>query len=220
MRVLVVEDEVSMARSLRKGLEAESFAVDVSFDGEDGLWHAREHTYDAILLDLLLPKLNGYEVCRTLRTEENWTPILMLTAKSGEFDVAEGLDIGADDYLTKPFSFVVLLARLRALARRGKVERPASLSQGAVVLDPSARTVTFDGAPVDLTSKEFAVLHFLMRRAGEVVAKTEIVENVWDIEFAGDLNIVEVYVRSLRKKLGDDLIDTVRGAGYRFSVDE
>ncbi|MDX2380625.1 MAG: response regulator transcription factor [Acidimicrobiia bacterium] len=220
MRILVVEDERSMAKSLQKGLESEGFAVDVSFDGQDGLWHAREHPYDAIVLDLLLPEMNGYEVCRALRDEENWTPILMLTAKSGEFDVAEGLDTGADDYLTKPFSFVVLLARLRALARRGTAERPASLAHGGVVLEPAVRTVTLGGDLVELTSKEFAVLHFLMRRAGEVIAKTEIVENVWDFEFEGDLNIVEVYVRSLRKKLGADRIETIRGAGYRFRADD
>jgi two-component system OmpR family response regulator len=219
MRVLIVEDEVVMARSLPEGMEQEGFAVDVAHDGQDGLWHAREHTYDAIVLDLMLPKINGYKVCQELRHEGNWTPILMLTAKSGEFDIAEGLDTGADDYLTKPFSFVILLARLRALIRRGSVERPSTLTHSDVVLDPAAQTVTYSGTAVDLTAKEFAVLYFLMRRAGEVVTKTQIVENVWDVAFDGELNIVEVYVRSLRKKLATDLIETIRGSGYRLRDD-
>jgi len=207
-----------LARSIRDGLEAEGFAVDTAHDGETGLWYAREHAYDAILLDLMLPKVNGFKVCQTLRDEGVWTPILMLTAKAGEWDVAEGLDTGADDYLTKPFSFVVLLARLRALLRRGPIERPTSLAAGRVVLDPAAQTVTNGGEPADLTAKEFAVLYFLMRHAGVVVSKTQIVENVWDVEFDGDLNIVEVYVRSLRKKLGAETIETIRGAGYRFAA--
>lgn len=216
MRVLVVEDEEVLSRSLKSGLEAEGFAVDTAFDGETGLWMTREHSYDAVMLDIMLPKLNGYLVCQMMRDEGDWTPILMLTAKSGEWDVAEGLDTGADDYLTKPFSFVVLLARLRALLRRGPTERPTSLQHGDIALDPAARTVARDGAAIELTAKEFSVLHFLMRRAGEVVSKTQIVENVWDVDFDGDLNIVEVYVRSLRKKVGVDTIETVRGAGYRF----
>ena len=219
MRVLVVEDEVMMAQSLQEGLQNEGFAVDVSHDGEDGLWHAREHPYDAVILDLLLPKMSGYDVCQAMRDEGNWTPILMLTAKSGEFDVVQGLDTGADDYLTKPFSFVVLLARLRALMRRGPIERPSSLTHSGVLLDPAAQTVNLEGRAIDLTAKEFAVLHFLMRHAGELVTKTQIVENVWDIEFDSDLNIVEVYVRSLRKKLDPGLIETVRGSGYRFRSD-
>lgn len=218
MRVLVVEDEALLARSLRAGLEAEGFAVDTASDGETGLWLAREHTYDAILLDLMLPKINGFKVCQTLRDEANWTPILMLTAKSGEWDVAEGLDTGADDYLTKPFSFVVLLARLRALLRRGAVDRPPAMTIGAITLEPAPRSVTQSGVAVDLTTKEFAVLFFLMRHAGIVVSKTQIVENVWDVAFDGDLNIVEVYVRSLRKKLGFEVIETIRGAGYRLVV--
>lgn len=218
MRVLVVEDEELLADSLRAGLEAEGFAVDTAGEGETGLWMARENTYDAIVLDLMLPKLNGFKICQTLRDEDDWTPILMLTAKTGEWDIAEGLDTGADDYLTKPFSFVVLLARLRALFRRGQTERPTALHVGNMTLDPAARTVISDGASVDLTAKEFAVLHFLMRHAGTVVSKTQIVENVWDVEFDGDLNIVEVYVRSLRKKLGIDAIETIRGAGYRLAT--
>ena len=220
MRVLVVEDEALLAQSLRDGLEAEGFAVDTADDGEVGLWMAQEHRYDAILLDIMLPKLNGYLVCRSLREEGIWTPILMLTAKAGEFDVAEGLDTGADDYLTKPFSFVVLLARLRALVRRPHGDRPAVINEGGIELDPAARTVFARTTEVDVTSKEFSLLHFMMRRAGEVVSKTEIIENVWDVDFDGELNIVEVYVRSLRKKLGPAAIETVRGAGYRFATDE
>lgn len=216
MRVLVVEDEEMLARSLRAGLEAEGFAVDTAHDGETGLWSAREHTYDAIVLDLMLPKINGFKICQTLRHEGDWTPILMLTAKAGEWDVAEGLDTGADDYLTKPFSFVILLARLRALMRRGPGERPTVITVGDVAVDPAAQSVTREGISVDLTAKEFAVLFFLIRQAGIVVSKTQIVENVWDVEFDGDLNIVEVYVGSIRKKLGPQTIETIRGAGYRF----
>lgn len=217
MRVLVVEDEEMLAASLRAGLEAEGFAVDIAADGETGLWSARESSYDVIVLDLMLPKINGFKVCQTLRDEGNWTPILMLTAKAGEWDVAEGLDTGADDYLTKPFSFVVLLARIRALMRRGAAERPSVITVGDVVVDPAAQSVALHGKPVDLTAKEFAVLFFLMRNVGAVVSKTQIVENVWDTEFDGDLNIVEVYVGSIRKKLGTETIETIRGAGYRFA---
>lgn len=219
VRVLVVEDEALLAQSLRDGLEAEGFAVDTASDGEVGLWMAREHRYDAIVLDIMLPKMNGYLVCRSLRDDGDWTPILMLTAKAGEFDVAEGLDTGADDYLTKPFSFVVLLARLRVLVRRPHGDRPAILEHGGIVLDPAQQSVMRRGDKVDVTSKEFSLLHFLMRHAGSVMSKTEIVENVWDVEFDGDLNIVEVYVRSLRKKLGSAAIETVRGSGYRFATE-
>lgn len=220
MRVLVVEDEELLSQSLRDGLEQEGFAVDTALDGEIGLWMAQEHPYDAIVLDIMLPKLNGYLVCDALRSAGDWTPILMLTAKAGEFDVAEGLDTGADDYLTKPFSFVVLLARLRALMRRGPSERPTVIEHGGIALNPATQSVVADGSEVDLTAKEFAVLHYLIRHGGDVVSKTDIVDNVWDVEFDGDLNIVEVYVRSLRKKLGQDAIDTVRGAGYRLATGE
>ena len=223
MRILVVEDEQTMAASLREGLEAEGFAVDVAADGQTGLWFARENAYDAIVLDLMLPEVNGYQVCRTLRDEEDWTPILMLTAKQGEFDEAEGLDTGADDYLTKPFSFVVLLARLRALVRRPAADRPTVLGSGDLTLDPATRAVSRATTPIELTAREFAVLEFLMRRAGDVVSKSEIVENVWDFEFGGDLNIVEVYVGSLRKKIDHPFerasIETIRGAGYRMRTD-
>ncbi len=222
MRILVVEDETAMAESLRTGLEAEGFAVDVAADGEEALWYADEVAYDAIILDLMLPKVNGFVVCRTLRDNDNWTPVLMLTAKDGHLDEAEGLDTGADDYLTKPFSFVVLLARLRALLRRrGRgQERPTVLRAGALSLDPARREVHHGDEPVALTAKEFAILEYLMRRAGDVASKADIMANVWDFNFDGDPNIVEVYIRSLRKKIDERFalttIETVRGAGYRL----
>ena len=170
MRVLVVDDEVRLADGLRRGLEAEGFSVDVAHNGVDGLWLARENEYAVILLDVMLPGMSGYSVCRALRDEENWTPVIMLTAKDGVWDQVEGLDTGADDYLTKPFSFAVLLARLRALTRRGSTPRPVVLTVGDLVLDPVSRDVSRDGTRVELTSREFAVLSFLMRRAGEVVS--------------------------------------------------
>lgn len=223
MRLLVVDDEPRLAEGLRRGLEAEGFAVDVAHTGTDGLWLAREQQYAAILLDIMLPGMNGYVVCRTLRDEENWTPVLMLTAKDGEWDQVEGLDTGADDYLTKPFSFAVLLARLRALIRRGAGARPATLTVGDLTLDPASREVRRGETPVELTTREFAVLEFLMRRAGEVVSKGEILDGVWDFAFDGDSNIVEVYVGHLRAKIdrpfGRDSIRTIRGAGYRIGTD-
>ncbi len=220
MRVLVVDDEVRLARTIKVGLVAEGFAVDVVHDGTEALWAAREHPYDAIVLDLMLPGLNGYKVCETLRAEENWTPVLMLTAKDGEWDQVEGLDTGADDYLTKPFSFPVLVARLRALVRRGAAARPTLLSAGDLTYDPAARTASRAGAPIELTAREAAMLGFLMRHPGEVVSKQQILEAVWDMAFDGDPNIVEVYVRHLRNKIdrpfGREAIQTVRGAGYRL----
>lgn len=221
--MLVVDDEVRLADGIRRGLEAEGFAVDVAHDGVEGLWYARENEYSAILLDIMLPRMSGYAVCRTLRDEENWTPVLMLTAKDGEWDEVEGLDTGADDYLTKPFSFAVLLARLRALVRRGATARPATLSAGDLVLDPARKTVTRGGEPIDLTTREFAVLEFLLRRAGEVVSKAQILAGVWDFAFEGDPNIVEVYIGHLRAKVdrpfGRTSIRTVRGAGYVIGED-
>lgn len=221
MRILIVEDELSMADSLRRGLEAEGFAIDVAHDGIDGLHLAREIAYDAIVLDLMLPGMNGFLVCRTLRDEQIWTPILMLTAKQGDLDEAEGLDTGADDYLTKPFSFPVLIARLRALLRRAQSTEPVTFSAGDLVLHSALRRVHRGNIEVDLTAREFAVLECLMRQVGQVLAKTEIVEKVWDLHFDGDLNIVEVYVRSLRKKIDEPFgrrsIETVRGAGYRLA---
>lgn len=223
MRLLVVDDEPRLAEGLKRGLEAEGFAVDVAHTGTDGLWLAREQQYAAILLDIMLPGMNGYVVCRTLRDEENWTPVLMLTAKDGEWDQVEGLDTGADDYLTKPFSFAVLLARLRALIRRGAGARPATLAVGDLTLDPAAREVRRAGAPIELTTREFAVLEFLMRRGGEVVPKSEILDGVWDFAFEGDPNIVEVYIGHLRAKIdrpfGRESIRTIRGAGYRIGAD-
>jgi len=223
VRILVVEDEVRLAAGLKVGFEAEGFAVDVAHDGPNGLWLAREQPYDLIVLDIMLPGLNGYKVCETLRRHQVWTPILMLTAKDGDFDQIEALDTGADDYLTKPFSFDVLLARVRALVRRGSGARPATISAGDLTLDPSARTVRRDRTPIELTSREFAVLEYLMRHSGEVLSKSDILANVWDFDFDGDPNIVEVYIRHLRNKVdrpfGRDAIETIRGAGYRLAAD-
>jgi two-component system, OmpR family, response regulator len=224
MRVLVVEDEVALAEGIRRGLEAEGFATDVAHDGTDGLAMALEHDYDAIVLDIMLPGLNGYRVCAAIREAEVWTPILMLTAKDGEYDEAEALDTGADDYVTKPFSYVALVARLRALMRRGATERPNVLEAGTLRFDPGARRAWRGETEVRLTSREASLLEYLLRRTGEVVSKTEILDHVWDDRFDGDLNIVEVYVRHLRNKLdrpfGCDSIETVRGAGYRLAASD
>ncbi|MGV9450868.1 response regulator transcription factor [Streptomyces sp. NPDC003635] len=224
MRVLVVEDEERFAAGLRDGLEAEGFAVDVALDGVDGLWLARENAYDAIVLDIMLPRLNGYRVCRELRGAGDWTPILMLTAKEGEWDEIEGLDTGADDYLTKPVSYAVLLARLRALLRREAHQRPAVLTAGDLRLDPATRTVTRAGREIEMTARELAVLEFLLRRAGEAVSKRTILDQVWGDDFEGDPNIVEVYVRRLRNKVdrpfGRRSLLTVRGHGYRLVRDD
>jgi DNA-binding response OmpR family regulator len=223
MRVLVVEDEPRLAEGLRAGLVADGFAVDIARTGTDGLWMAREEPFDAIVLDLMLPGLNGYQVCRTLRDEGNWTPILVLTAKDGEWDEVEGLDTGADDYLTKPFSHAVLVARLRALMRRGARERPVVLAAGDLRLDPASRRAWRGSVELSLTSRELALLEFLLRRRGEVLSKREIIAHVWDFEFEGNPNIVEVYVRHLRDKLdrpfGRAAIETLRGSGYRLAAD-
>ena len=222
MRVLVVEDEVRLAAGLKRGLEAEGFAVDVAGTGPDGLWLARENEYAVILLDIMLPGLSGYRVCETLRAEQNWTPILMLTAKDGEWDQVEALDTGADDYLTKPFSSAVLLARMRALIRRGTSARPTVLRAVDLHLDPATRTVSRGDASVDVTAREFAVLEYLMRNRGTVVSKRDVLDNVWDFDFEGDPNIVEVYVRHLRNKVDRPFdraaIETLRGAGYRLAA--
>jgi two-component system OmpR family response regulator len=217
MRLLVVEDEARLAAALRRGLQAEGFAVDVAGDGQSGLELARHGGYDAMILDVMLPKLSGYRVVRTLRTEEHWLPVLMLSAKDGEYDQADGLDCGADDYLTKPFSYVVLLARLRALLRRGSPERPAVLTVGELTLDPAQRRVTRDDAEIALTAREYAVLEYLMRRAGQVVSKTELLDHVWDAAEDTAPNAVEVYVGYLRRKIGREVLETVRGAGYRLA---
>ncbi|KKK07435.1 response regulator transcription factor [Micromonospora sp. HK10] len=218
MRLLVVEDEARLAAALRRGLMAEGFAVDVAATGPAGLDAARHGDYDAMILDVMLPGLSGYEVVRRLRAGEHWLPVLMLSAKDGEYDQADGLDCGADDYLTKPFSYVVLLARLRALLRRGAPERPAVLTVGDLRLDPARRRVTRADAEVVLTAREYALLDYLMRRPGEVVSKTELLDHVWDASLETAPNAVEVYVGYLRRKIGRDRLETVRGAGYRLAT--
>lgn len=223
MRVLVVEDEPRLAEGLRAGLVADGFAVDVALTGTDGLWLAREQPFDAIVLDVMLPGIDGHLLCRTLRGEGIWTPVLLLTARAGERDEVEGLDTGADDYLTKPFSHAVLTARLRALMRRGAPRRPTVLVAGDLCLDPASRRARRGATELALTSRELSLLEFLLRRSGEVVSKREILAHVWDFDFDGDPNIVEVYVRRLRDKLdrpfGRAAIETVRGAGYRLAAD-
>ena len=220
MRVLVVEDELKMAGLLKRALEEEGYAVDVAARGEDALWFGTENPYDAIVLDVMLPDLDGFEVSRRLRQAGRWSPVLMLTARDAVADRVAGLDAGADDYLTKPFSFAELLARLRALVRRGAAERPPVLRVGDLSLDPARRTVTRDGVSIDLTAREFALLEYLMRRAGEVLTRTQLIEHVWDFAYDGDSNVVDVYIRYLRNKVdrpfGRDSIRTVRGAGYRL----
>jgi two-component system, OmpR family, response regulator len=218
MRLLVVDDEVRFAAALRHGLTGEGFAVDTANDGPSALELAMTVDYDAIILDLMLPGLSGYQVVRRLRAAEVWTPVLMLTAKDGEFDEADALDEGADDYLTKPFSFVVLLARLRAVLRRNVQARPANLRCRDIEIDPARHRVMQSGRDIETTAREFALLEYLMRHAGTVVAKTELYEHVWESnDSARDLNVVEVYVGYLRRKLGADAIRTVRGAGYVIS---
>ncbi len=220
MRVLLVEDEQRLAEALRRGLVAEGFNVDVVHDGVDGLWKARENAYDVIVLDIMLPGMNGYKVCENLRSGGTWTPILMLTAKDGEYDQTDAFDLGADDYLTKPFSFIVLIARLRALIRRGAPERPVVLQAGDLTLDPARRTVERSGTELNLTPREFGLLHYLIRHHGDVVTKAQILEGVWDTNYDGDPNIVEVYISYLRKKVDQPFeratIQTVRGVGYRL----
>ena len=216
MRLLLVDDEVSLTTALRKGLTADGFAVDVAADGVAGLARAEQEPYDAVVLDVMLPRLSGYEVVRRLRAGGNWVPVLMLSAKDGEHDQADALDDGADDYLTKPFSYVVLLARLRALLRRGAAVRPAVLQVGEVRLDPASREVDVAGAPVELTSREFALLEYLARHPGRVLTKTELLDHVWDAAADTAPNAVEVYVSYLRRKIGTARLLTVRGAGYRL----
>jgi DNA-binding response OmpR family regulator len=216
VRLLVVEDELRLAAALKRGLSAEGIIVDLATDGPTGLEAARHGDYDAVVLDVMLPRMSGYNVVRTLRTEANWVPVLMLSAKDGEYDQADGLDYGADDYLTKPFSFVVLLARLRALARRNLPARPTILAAGDVTLDPATHEVELAGTPVSLTPREYALLEYFLRHPGRVVAKIELLDNVWDATENTDPNAVEVYVGYLRRKLGRSVLRTVRGAGYRL----
>jgi len=224
MRILVVDDEVRLADGVRRGLAAEGMAVDVAHNGIDGLWFARENRYDAIILDLMMPGMSGWRVCETLRAEQNWTPVIMLTAKDGEWDQVEALNTGADDYVTKPFSFAVLVARIHALVRRGARERPTVIEIGDLRLDPAQRKVWRGDTAIELTSREFAVLEYLVRHAGQVLSKREVIGNVWDDDFDGDQNIVEVYVGHLRQKVDRPFdrgsIETVRGAGYRFAADD
>ena len=215
MRLLLVDDEPGLARALARGLAAEGFAVDVATDGPGGLQQAVDEDYDVVVLDVMLPGLSGYDVVRGMRRQGVWTPVLMISAKDGEHDQADGLDVGADDWLTKPFSFVVLVARLRALLRRAAPPRPVVLRAGALELDPATREVRQDGEHVVLTTREFALLEYLVRRPGQVVSKTELRDHVWDAAATDGLNVVEVYVAYLRKKLGAAAVETVRGAGYR-----
>jgi DNA-binding response OmpR family regulator len=222
MKVLVVEDDKKIATAVKRGLEAEGFTVDVAYEGPDGVWMATEGTYDLIVLDIMLPGRNGYQICADLRAAGDWTPILMLTAKDGELDEAEALDTGADDYLTKPFSFAVLVARVRALLRRAAGRDPAPVAAGDLRIDPGRRRVWRGDHEITLTARQFDVLEFLVRRAGQVLSKSEILDGVWAYDFDGDPNIVEVYIRRLRTRIdepfGRRAIETVRGAGYRIAA--
>jgi len=218
VRLLLVEDEARLAASLRRGLTADGFSVDVAATGPEGLEAARSGGHDAVLLDIMLPGLSGYEVVRRLRRERNWVPVILISAKDGEHDEADGLDCGADDYLVKPFSYVVLLARIRALFRRANGPRPAVLEVGALRLDPATRELRLGPAIVMLTSREFLLLEYLMRHPNRVVSKTELLDHVWEEAERTAPNAVEVYVGYLRRKLGPDTIVTVRGAGYRIST--
>ncbi|UVJ39672.1 response regulator transcription factor [Arthrobacter sp. CJ23] len=223
MRILIVEDEKVLAETVRRGLRNEGFVVDLAHDGVSGMRAAMENPYDVILLDLMLPLKNGYDVLKEIREHRIWTPVLMLTAKDGEYDQTDAFDLGADDYLTKPFSFLVLVARIRALIRRGAPERPVVLAVGTLTLHSVSRGVRRGDTPIWLTAKEYALLHYLMRRHEQVVSKSEILDNVWDSAFEGGDNVVEVYVGYLRRKIdtpfGLRTLTTVRGMGYMLSPD-
>jgi two-component system, OmpR family, response regulator len=216
VRVLLVDDEERLLGALRRGLAAEGFVVDTAATGPEGLQLARDGDFDVVVLDVMLPGLSGYEIVRRLRAESNWVPVLMLSAKDGEHDQADALDDGADDYLTKPFSYVVLLAKLRALLRRAPEARPTVLGAGDIRLDPATRRVTVAEEPVALTPREFGLLEFLLRRPGRVVTKIDILDHVWDRADEVNPNAVEVYIGYLRRKLGRRLVETVRGVGYRL----
>jgi DNA-binding response OmpR family regulator len=224
MRILMVEDEKVLADTVRRGLINEGFVVDVTHDGVSGLSAATENPYDVILLDLMLPLKNGYDVLKELRQRKVWTPVLMLTAKDGEYDQTDAFDLGADDYLTKPFSFLVLVARIRALIRRGAPERPVVLTLGSLTLDPVDRSVRRSGQLISLTAREFGLLQYLMRRHDQIVSKSEILDNVWDSAFEGGDNVVEVYIGYLRRKIdapfGVSSLATVRGMGYMLSAEK
>jgi two-component system, OmpR family, response regulator len=218
MRVLVVEDEPRMAGLLRRGLVEEGHAADIASEGEEAVWMVEAHPYDVVVLDVMLPGISGIETCRRLRNAGVWTPVLMLTARDSVDDRVGGLDAGADDYLTKPFSLAELLARLRALARRGDVERPTELVVGDLRLDPASRRVWRGATEVQLSPKEFALLETFMRRPGQVLSRLQLLEHAWDFAYEHRSNVVDVYVRYLRQKLGRDLLETVRGAGYRLAA--
>jgi two-component system OmpR family response regulator len=223
MRVLIVEDEVKMAGLIRRGMREEGLAADVAIKGEDALWMADATPYDVIVLDVMLPGMDGFETCRRLREKRVWAPVLMLTARDAIEDRVAGLDTGADDYLTKPFSFVELLARLRALARRGDVGRATVLTTGDLNLDPAARRVWRDQTDISLSTKEFALLETFMRHPGQVLDRLQLLEHAWDYEYENRSNVIDVYVRYLREKIdrpfGVDSLETVRGAGYRLRAD-
>ncbi|WP_203822686.1 response regulator transcription factor [Paractinoplanes ferrugineus] len=223
MRVLVVEDDPAMSAMLERGLRRAGYTVDVVSTGADALWSVVENDYDLVVLDAMIPAPDGFEVCRQMRAKERWAPVLMLTARHSIADKVRGLDAGADDYLTKPFGFDELLARARALTRREAKQRPAKLSVGDLILDPADRTVHRAQTPITLSAKEFALLQELMRRAGETLSRTYLIEHVWDFAYDGGSNVVDVYVRYLRDKVdrpfGRDTIRTIRGAGYRLDPD-
>jgi len=223
VKLLLVEDDAKLAAAVRRGLEAEGFTVEVAADGDEGLWRATEGTYDLVLLDIMLPGRNGYRICADLRAAGDWTPILMLTAKDGDLDEAEALDTGADDFISKPFSFAVLVARVRALLRRSADRAVAPAAVGDLRIDPARRRAWRGDSELTLTAREFDVLALLVRRAGQVLSKAEILDAVWDSDFEGDPNVIEVYVRRLRRKVDEPFgrrsIETVRGAGYRMVGD-
>ena len=222
MKVLLVDDDEKLTAAVKRGLQPEGFTVDIADNGVDGLWRATEGSYDVVVLDLMLPGLNGYRVCSDLRAAGNWTPVLMLTAMDGDLDEAEALDLGADDYVVKPFSFPVLVSRLHALIRRGSTSAPAPIAAGDLVFDPLGHRVWVGDEELSVTSREFDVLLHLVRHTGQVLSKRQILDGVWSGDFDGDPNIVEVYVGRLRRKLDEQSsrakIETVRGAGYRLSA--